>query len=172
MERKRVVVARHLLGKCASFLGFMRFMGSLFAAFSLGLLVRPTQLSHTFPPCQIPVAAERRKKVAHGASRGIDVRTAKPRQGRQTPGMNLTDKTPGIGYISTMSFNEVLEELPALTVEQRQLLIRRALELDEPPLAPEDEAIVQERLGAHHQNPTSSVPVDTMKAKLRSRPAK
>ncbi len=71
-----------------------------------------------------------------------------------------------------MSFNEVLEELPGLTVEQRQLLIRRALELDEPPLAPEDDALVQERLAAHHQNPASSVPLDAMKAKLRSRPAK
>ena len=29
-----------------------------------------------------------------------------------------------------MSFIEVLEELPALTFEQRQLLVRRALELD------------------------------------------
>jgi hypothetical protein len=74
--------------------------------------------------------------------------------------MNLTDKSPGIGYISTMSFNEVFEELPTLTVEQRQLVIRRALELDEPPLTPEDEALVQERLAAHHQDPGSSVPLD------------
>jgi uncharacterized protein Smg (DUF494 family) len=71
-----------------------------------------------------------------------------------------------------MSFNEVLEELTALTVEQRQLVIRRALELDEPPLTPEDEALVQERLAAHHQDPASSVPLDAMKTKLRSRPAK
>ena len=45
-----------------------------------------------------------------------------------------------------MSFNEVLEELPALTVEQRQQVVRRALELDEPPLTPADEAQVEERL--------------------------
>jgi hypothetical protein len=30
-----------------------------------------------------------------------------------------------------MSFNEVLDELPGLTPEQRQILIRRALELEE-----------------------------------------
>ena len=30
-----------------------------------------------------------------------------------------------------MSFTEVLDELPALTVGQRQLLVRRALELDD-----------------------------------------
>ena len=68
-----------------------------------------------------------------------------------------------------MSFTEVLQELPVLTVEQRQLLIRRALELDDPPLAPEDEALAEERLAAHCQNPESAVPLDAMKARLRSR---
>ena len=48
--RKRTAVRP---GSHASFLDFMGFMGSLLAAFSLGLLVRPTQLSHTFSPCQI-----------------------------------------------------------------------------------------------------------------------
>ena len=67
-----------------------------------------------------------------------------------------------------MSFAEVLQELPVLTVEQRQLLIRRALELDDSPLAPEDEALVQERLAAHRQNPESAVPLDGMKQRLRS----
>jgi uncharacterized protein Smg (DUF494 family) len=48
-----------------------------------------------------------------------------------------------------MSFTEVLNELPALTVEQRQLLIVRALELDELPLHADDEALIEERLAAH-----------------------
>jgi uncharacterized protein Smg (DUF494 family) len=68
-----------------------------------------------------------------------------------------------------MSFNEVLEELPALTVGQRQLVVRRALELDEPPLASADEALVAERLAAHRRNPGSAVPLDKMKKHLRSR---
>jgi putative addiction module component (TIGR02574 family) len=68
-----------------------------------------------------------------------------------------------------MSFAEVLQELPVLTVEERQVLIRRALELDDPPLAPEDEALVEERLAAHRQNPGSAVPLDAMKERLRSR---
>lgn len=68
-----------------------------------------------------------------------------------------------------MSFSEVLQELPALTVAERQLLIRRALELDEPALAPEDEAVVEGRLAEHRQNPGSAVPLDEMKARLRSR---
>lgn len=68
-----------------------------------------------------------------------------------------------------MSFTEVLDELPALTVGQRQLLVRRALELDEPPLSPADEKLVDERLTAHRKNPDSTVPLDQMKARLRSR---
>lgn len=68
-----------------------------------------------------------------------------------------------------MSFTEVLQELPTLTVSERQLLIRRALELDEPALSTEDEAIVEARLAEHRRNPGSAVPLDEMKARLRSR---
>jgi uncharacterized protein Smg (DUF494 family) len=71
-----------------------------------------------------------------------------------------------------MSFTEVLNELPALTVDQRQLLISRALELDELPLSVEDEASIEERLAAHHQNPASSMPLAEMKARLQDRFAK
>jgi uncharacterized protein Smg (DUF494 family) len=69
-----------------------------------------------------------------------------------------------------MSFDQVLQELPVLTVEQRQLLIRRAIELDEPALSLADEALVDARLAAHHADPKSSVPLDAMKARLRARP--
>ena len=68
-----------------------------------------------------------------------------------------------------MSFTEVLKELPELTVEQRQVLISRALELDELPLAAEDEILVEQRLMDHRQNPASAVPLAEMKDRLRSR---
>jgi hypothetical protein len=68
-----------------------------------------------------------------------------------------------------MSFNEVIAELPRLTFEERQILIRRAIELDDPPLSPADEALIEERLAAHHRNPSSSVALDEMKRRLRSR---
>jgi len=68
-----------------------------------------------------------------------------------------------------MSFTDVLQELPALTVSERQLLIRRALELDDAALSAEDEAVVEKRLADHHRNPSSAVPLDEMKARLRSR---
>lgn len=74
-----------------------------------------------------------------------------------------------VGYFNPMSFAEVLEELPGLTVEQRQLLIRRALELDETQLSPEEETLVDERLAAHHANPDSSLPVEEVKARLSTR---
>lgn len=69
-----------------------------------------------------------------------------------------------------MSFAEVLEELPALTVQQRQMVIRRALELEDPPLSAAEESLIEIRLAGHRQNPASSVPLEEMKDRLRSRP--
>ncbi len=66
-----------------------------------------------------------------------------------------------------MGFNEVIAELPRLIFEERQILIRRALELDDPPLSTADEALVEERLAEHHSDPSSSVPLDLMKSRLR-----
>ena len=68
-----------------------------------------------------------------------------------------------------MSFNEVIEELPRLTFEERQILIRRALELDDLPLTAADEALVEERLAEHHADRNSSVSLDQIKTRLRSR---
>lgn len=68
-----------------------------------------------------------------------------------------------------MSFTEVLEELPGLTFEQRQLLVRRAVELDDEPLSAAELATVESRLMAHHANPSSSLSLEEMKSRLRSR---
>ena len=68
-----------------------------------------------------------------------------------------------------MSFAQVPEELPGLTFEQRQILIRRALELDDPPLSDGDESVVEARLTAHRANPGSSLSLAEMKARVRSR---
>jgi len=65
-----------------------------------------------------------------------------------------------------VSFAEVLEELPALTVRQRQIVIWCALELEEPPLSDAVEALVEARLAGHRQNPASFVPLDEMKRRL------
>ncbi len=78
-----------------------------------------------------------------------------------------------------MSFNAVIAEPPRLTFEERQILIRRALELDDPPLSAlmknwlrlvsADEELVEARLTEHHAGPSSSVLLDEMKRRLRSR---
>ena len=66
-----------------------------------------------------------------------------------------------------MSFNEVIAELPRLTFEERQIVIRRALALDDTPMSAADEALVEERLAGHHADPGSSV--DLTEAKPRPR---
>src|SRR5260370_40361865 len=67
------------------------------------------------------------------------------------------------GYASIMSFNEVIAVVPRLTFEERQILIRLALELDDPPLSAGDGEMAEERLAEHHADPSSSVPLDEMK---------
>ena len=66
-----------------------------------------------------------------------------------------------------MSFNEVLAELPRLTFEERQILIRTALELDDSPLSAADEELVEARLAEHHDNPNSSLPLQELKNRLQ-----
>jgi hypothetical protein len=77
-----------------------------------------------------------------------------------------------VSYFSCVSFTEVLAELPALTVAERQLLIRRALELDDSELSPDDEALVENRLSDHRLNPGSAVPLNEIKTRLRSHVAR
>jgi hypothetical protein len=68
-----------------------------------------------------------------------------------------------------MSFTEVLQELSTLSFEQRQLLVRRALELDDSPLHEDDEALIESRLAALREKPTSALPLEEIKSRLRSR---
>jgi len=68
-----------------------------------------------------------------------------------------------------MTLTQVLEELTAFTVEERQLLIRRVIELDDPPLPDSDERLAESRLAAHYLDPSSSVPLETLREHLKSR---
>ena len=63
----------------------------------------------------------------------------------------------------------MLQELPTLTVEQRQAIIRRALELDDSPLSKEDEALVESRLTALREDPNSGLSLEEMKTRIRAR---
>ena len=68
-----------------------------------------------------------------------------------------------------MSLNEVLAELPSLTVGERQLLVRRVAELVDHGLPPKAEALVEQRLADHRRGPKSGVPLKEMETRLRSR---
>ena len=68
-----------------------------------------------------------------------------------------------------MSFTEVMAELPTLSVAERQILIRRALDLDETSLSPADEDEVERRLAAHRADPASALSLEEMTARLRAR---
>lgn len=67
-----------------------------------------------------------------------------------------------------MSLAEILEELPAFTVAERQLLVLRAIELDDQGLSPEDEELISSRIENHRRDPSSVISFDDMKASLRS----
>ena len=67
-----------------------------------------------------------------------------------------------------MSFAEVLQELSSLTFSQRQMLVRRAMDLDDPALSTADEELVERRLVAHRKNPASAISLEKMKLRLRS----
>ena len=73
------------------------------------------------------------------------------------------------GYQSGMSFTEVMDELPALTVAERQRLVHRALILDEAALTAGEVALVERRLADYHRNPGSAVPLAEMTGRLRAR---
>lgn len=68
-----------------------------------------------------------------------------------------------------MSFTEVMAELPTLSVAERQILVRRALDLDESSLSPADEHEVERRLAAHRADPASALSLEEMKARLGAR---
>ena len=68
-----------------------------------------------------------------------------------------------------MSFNEVVAELPSLTLAERQQLVLRALELDDAEIPSGDLAIAEQRLAEGRANPATAVPLAEMKTRLRTR---
>jgi hypothetical protein len=77
--------------------------------------------------------------------------------GRDEP-RNTLNTRKGAGFFS--------RERTQRTHKERR---RRALELDDQPLSADTEALVGQRLMEHRQDPGTSIPVDEMKTRLRSR---
>ncbi|MDP4845697.1 MAG: hypothetical protein NWR51_00405 [Akkermansiaceae bacterium] len=67
-----------------------------------------------------------------------------------------------------MSLAEILEELPAFSMAERQLLIRRAIELDEPGLSDAELSVVKSRLADHEADYSTAVSFEAMKEAVRS----
>ncbi|HEY6803311.1 MAG TPA: hypothetical protein VI306_07015 [Pyrinomonadaceae bacterium] len=68
-----------------------------------------------------------------------------------------------------MSVTEIINQLPHLSFEDRQLLISEALELDDPPLSAVEEELVERRLAEHHLDPNSSIDIEELKRRVLSR---
>lgn len=66
-----------------------------------------------------------------------------------------------------MSFAQILEELPSLTSEERQILIRLASELERAHFTPSEEALFEARLAAHDRNPSTAIPAEALMSRLR-----
>jgi putative addiction module component (TIGR02574 family) len=73
-----------------------------------------------------------------------------------------------------MSLSEILDELPRLTPEQRHQVVEKVMELngdwidDEEALSPEEKRLIESRLAEHDADPSSAVPWEEVKARLKA----
>ena len=67
-----------------------------------------------------------------------------------------------------MSATEIINELPRLTEAERRAVFDRLLQLEDLPLSEADEALVAARLAEHRADPSSSLPLEEMKRRLRA----
>jgi hypothetical protein len=65
-----------------------------------------------------------------------------------------------------MTFDEMLQELPSLTFEQRQQLICRIVKMENLPLNPDVQAMVDARLEASERAPETAIPREVAKAEI------
>jgi putative addiction module component (TIGR02574 family) len=68
-----------------------------------------------------------------------------------------------------MSLTEILAEIPKLSFAERQELVRRAIEIEDQGLTPEEKAILDERLEDFHANPDSGIPTEQLKTMVLQR---
>jgi hypothetical protein len=66
-----------------------------------------------------------------------------------------------------MSVTEVLHELPSWKPQDRQALVRKVMELDEMGLTQEELQLVETRLEAHREDPSSSLSAKDVLGQLR-----
>lgn len=69
-----------------------------------------------------------------------------------------------------MSFEELLAELPKLTPQQRQVVMRRVVELDDAPLSPAGEKRLEERRAEYLGNPATASTLERIVREVRQLP--
>jgi putative addiction module component (TIGR02574 family) len=68
-----------------------------------------------------------------------------------------------------MSLTEILAEIPKLSFAERQELVRRAIEVEDDELTPEEKAILAERLEDFRRDPNSGIPAEQLKTSVLDR---
>jgi len=68
-----------------------------------------------------------------------------------------------------MSLTEILAEIPKLSFAERQELVRRAIEVEDEGLTPEEKAILDERLEDFRRDPNSGIPAEQLKTSVLDR---
>jgi hypothetical protein len=78
-----------------------------------------------------------------------------------------------------MSFAQVLEELPALTSEQRREILDRIIEMDrsgwldvDDPLSEADKRLIESRIAEHESDPISAISLEELENRLGQRSRK
>ena len=68
-----------------------------------------------------------------------------------------------------MSLTDILAELPKLSFAERQELVRSAIALEDDDVSPEENAILDERLGDFRRDPSSGISADDLKSSVLKR---
>jgi putative addiction module component (TIGR02574 family) len=68
-----------------------------------------------------------------------------------------------------MSLTEILAEIPKLSFAERQELVRRAIEVEDDELTPEEKAVLAERLEDFRRDPNSGIPAEQLKTSVLDR---
>lgn len=68
-----------------------------------------------------------------------------------------------------MSLTEILAEIPKLSFAERQELVRRAIEVEDEELTPEEKAILERRLQDFRRHPESGISAEQLKSTVLQR---
>jgi putative addiction module component (TIGR02574 family) len=68
-----------------------------------------------------------------------------------------------------MSLTEILAVIPKLSFEERQELVRRAIEVEDDELTADEKLILEKRLEDFRRDPSSGIPAEQLKSEVLQR---